>query len=198
MRRSSVGRYATAIAVALCVPLVATACSSSGSPSSSTVAPGVAVLGAPYSVWVRAHPPVTAGGQSGYGTTVTVNGQSLPEFTDVRQLNGRVISMHLNLSGATHLATAEQRVRAQLPTDARQTASWRGTFPGSPPAYCEFVNYQSPALARSIGIPPPPPSVANIGTSLSERTGNRPGSSSIATVNSAVISTAANVLGHPC
>lgn len=158
----------------------------------------MAVLGASFAVWVRAHPSITAGGQSGYGTTVSINGQSVPEFTDVRQLNGRVISLHLTFPAGTHLAAAEGVARAQLPTDARQTASWRGMFPGSPPAYCEFVNYQSLALARSLGIPPPPSAAANIGTSLYDRIGDRPGSSSIATVNSAVVSTAANVVGQAC
>lgn len=184
--------------MAVCLPLVATACSSGGTSTSTTVAPGVAVLGASYTVWVRAHPSVSAGGVAGYGNVVTVNGQSVPEFTDVRQLNGRVVSMHLNLPVSTHLAVAEGLVRAQLPTDARQTASWRGVFSGSPPAYCEFVNYQSVILAHSLGIAPPPSSAANIGTSLSDRSRERPGSSSIASVNSAVISTAANVVGQAC
>ena len=148
-------------------PLVATACSSGGSSTTSTtVAPGVAVLGASFAVWVRGHPPVSAGGESGYGDTVSINGMSVPEITEVHQLKGKVVSMHLTLPAGTHLAAAEQQVRAELPTDARQTASWRGTFPGAPAAYCEFVNYQSVALARSMGIPPPTPSVANIGTSL--------------------------------
>jgi hypothetical protein len=178
--------------------LIATACSSGGSSTTTTVAPGVAVLGASYAVWVRAHPSVTAGGVAGYGNVVTVYGQSVPEFTDVRQLNGRVISMHLTLPASTHLAAAESLVRAQLPTDARQTASWRGVYSGSPPAYCEFVNYQSVILAHSLGIAPPPSSAANIGTSLSDRTRDRSGSSSIAAVNSAVISTAANVVGQAC
>jgi hypothetical protein len=198
VRKSLFNRRSAALAVAVCLPLVATACSSGGSSTSTTVAPGVAVLGASFAVWVRAHPAVTAGGESGYGNVVNLNGQSVPEFTDVRQLNRRVISMHLTLPASTHLAVAEGVVRAQLPADARQTASWRGVFSGSPPAYCEFVNYQSVTLARFLGIAPPPSSTANIGTSLYDRTRDRSGSSSIATVNSAVVSTAANVVGQAC
>ena len=175
------------------------ACSSgNGSSTTTTVARGAAVLGTPYTVWVAVHPPITVGGVSGYGRTVSVAGDTAPEFTDVHQLDGRVISFHMTLPATTHIAAAEQLVRAQLPSDARQTASWRGSFRGDPAASCEFVNYQSTILARSLGIAPPPPSSANIGTSLYERSAHRPGSPSISTVNSADLSTTANTVGESC
>lgn len=184
--------------VAASCGLTLAACSSGSSTPSTTVAPGVAVLGAPFSVWVRGHPAVSAGGESGYGDVVTVDGQSVPQITGVKQLEGRVVSLHLAMPDGTRLGRAEALVRAQLPADARQTASWRGTFPGTPTSYCEFVDYQSTRLATSLGVPPPAGSAPNIGTSLYERAGGRSGTSSIAKVNQADISTAANVLGTSC
>lgn len=191
------GRRITVSLVAVACGLALAACSSGSSPS-TTVPPGIAVLGAPFGVWVRGHPSVSAGGQSGYGAVVTVDNQSVPEFTDVRQLDGRVVGFHLSLPDGTKLGRAEVLVRAQLPTDARQTASWRGSFPGAPTAYCEFVNYQSAKLATSIGVPSPTGAVSNIGTTLYQRVNGRSGASSIAKVNQADISTAANVLGNSC
>ncbi|HXW39328.1 MAG TPA: hypothetical protein VEJ44_06500, partial [Acidimicrobiales bacterium] len=117
------------------------------------------------------------------------------------QLDGKVVSMLVNLPSGTHLAAAVGFVRAQLPPDARQTASWRGTFPitaAGPAAYCEFINYESDDLARSLGIPPPAAMAANIGVSFYQETGQRAGSSNIATVNTAAVSTAANVPGSSC
>lgn len=156
------------------------------------------MLGSSYSSWVRVHPPVTVGGVSGYGGTVSIAGDAVPEFTDVHQLNGRVVGLHLTLPGSTHIAAAEQLVRAQLPSDARQTASWRGSFRGAPTATCEFVNYQSTVLARSLGLPLPSPSSANVGTALYERSAHAPASPSIAMVNSADLSTTAATVGEPC
>jgi len=184
-----------ALLTAMSVAVLASACSS----GTTTVAPGIAVLGAPYATWVRGHPPISVGGQSGYGKAVTINGQSVPEFTDVKQLDGKVVSWHMTLPAGTRLATAEGLVRTQLPTDARQIASWRGSFPGGDgSAYCEFVNYQRVMLARLLGTAPPPPTAANSGTSFYERTATGPGSPSIAKVNSVDVSTAAAVLGQPC
>ncbi len=196
MKRPSLMRW-SAFAVVGALPVFAAACSSGGSSTSTTAASGTAALGVPFSVWVQAHPATQAGGVSGYGSTVARGSGSVPQFTDVHQLNGRVVSMRLNLPSGTRLATAEAQVRAQLPSDSRQTASWRGAFPGSPLTYCEFVNYQSAALAHSLGIPPPTGQAANIGTSLYNHTGTTH-TTSIARVNTADISTAANVVGKAC
>ena len=159
--------------------------------------PGTAVLGARFSVWVHAHPATRVGGVSGYGNSVSRGDGSIPQYTDVEQRDGRVVSMRLNLPSGTHLADAERDVRANLPTDARQAASWRGAFAGEPPTYCEFVNYQSAALAHVLGVAPPTGTSANIGTSLYEQTGTQH-SSSIVKVNTADISTTPSVLGMAC
>ena len=180
------------------VSVLAAACSSGGTATTTTtVAPGTAVLGALFSVWVHAHPATQVGGVSGYGNSVRTGNGSVPQYTDVEQHDGRVVSMRLNLPSGTHLADAERDVRANLPTDARQAASWRGAFAGEPSTYCEFVNYQSAALAHFFGVPPPTGTSANIGTSFYEQTGTQH-SSSIVKVNTADISTTPNVLGNAC
>ncbi|HTZ09865.1 MAG TPA: hypothetical protein VMB72_12375 [Acidimicrobiales bacterium] len=182
-----VRRHAAVVVLgALCA--VASACSGGGpSATPTTLPPGVAVLGASYGTWLRGHPAVQAGGQSGYGTAVRLDGTTVPEFTDVRRQGGRVVALHMTLPAGS-LERAERLVRAQLPTDALQTASWRGDF-ASADGHCEFVNYQSASLARHLGVAAPTGSTADIGTSLYERTAHGRGSPSIATVNSADLST---------
>jgi hypothetical protein len=180
------------------VSVLAAACSSGRTTTpTTTVAPGAAVLGALFSVWVQAHPATRVGGVSGYGNPVSRESGPVPQYTDVEQHDGRVVSMRLNLPSGTHLADAEGDVRANLPTDARQTDSWRGAFAGNPSTYCEFVNYQSTTLAHSLGVPPPTGQSANIGTSLYDQIGTRH-SSNIGKVNTADISTTPNVLGKAC
>jgi hypothetical protein len=174
------------------------ACSSAGTTTTTTVTPpGTAVLGARFSVWARAHPATRIGGVSGYGNSVSRGDGSIPQYTDVEQRDGRVVSMRLNLPSGTHLADAEADVRSNLPTDARQAASWRGAFAGEPSTYCEFVNYQSAALANVLGVAPPTGTSANIGSSLYAQTGSQH-SSSIVKVNTADISTTPSVLGMAC
>lgn len=168
--------------------MLAAACSGGGGATTTTLAPGVAVLGTPYRTWLRGHPAVEAGGQAGYGATVTIDGTTVPEFTDVRRQGGRVVGLHMTLPAGTKLGRAEALVRAELPTDARQTASWQGDF-AETADHCEFVNYQSAALARSLGTASPTGSTPNIGTSLYEQSAHRAGASSIAKVNSADLST---------
>ena len=179
------------------VSVLAAACSSVGTTTATTVAPGTAVLGARFSVWVHAHPATRVGGVSGYGNPVSRGDSSVPQYTDVEQQDGRVVSMRLNLPSGTDLADAERDVRANLPTDARQAASWRGEFTGEPATYCEFVNYQSAALANFLGVPTPTGTSANIGTSFYEQTGTQH-STSIVKVNTADISTTPYVLGKAC
>jgi hypothetical protein len=174
------------------------ACSSAGTTTTTTVTPpGTAVLGARFSVWMRAHPATRVGGMSGYGISVSRGDGSVPQYTNVERRDGRVVSMRINLPSGTHLADAEADVRSNLPTDARQAASWRGAFAGEPSTYCEFVNYQSAALAHVLGVAAPTGTSANIGTSLYEQTGTQH-SSSIVKVNTAEISATPSALGMAC
>ncbi len=180
--------------------LTLAACSSGSSPSStpsSTAHPGVAVLGAPTAVWQSAHPANSVGGTSGYGSTVTVDGHSVPQFTGLESKGGRVIGFHMSFPPSTHLSAAEGLVRAQLPKDVEQTASWRGSF-GRAGAYCEFVNYQSKTLAAALGTTSSSSSGSNIGVKLFEIENGKSGSPTIRVVNSADVSTTPGVQGQAC
>ena len=189
--------FAQWIGLAAVAMLAACSSPATTSATTTTVAPGTAVLGARFSVWVLAHPATRVGGVSGYGNSVSRGDSSIPQYTDIEQRDGRVVSMRLNLPSGTHLADAESDVRANLPTDARQAASWRGAFAGAPATYCEFVNYQSATLAHDLGVAPPKGASANIGTSLYEQTGTQH-SSSIVKVNTAEISATPSALGMAC
>ena len=173
------------------------ACSSgSANPSpSTTVHPGVAVLGATTAEWQSAHPSNTVGGSAGYGSSVTVDGRSVPQFTAVATRGGRVVGFHMSFPPATRLATAEQLVRSELPTDVEQTASWRGTF-RSTGGYCEFVNYKSAKLATQ--VPTATASASNVGLKVYQIKNGKTGSPSIRIVNSADVSTTPGVVGQAC
>src|SRR5580698_1676001 len=106
-----------ALGIGLVAMSVLGACSSPATTSTTTTTatPGTAVLGARFSVWVHAHAAIRAGGVSGYGNSVSRGDGSIPQYTDVEQRNGRVVSMRLNLPSGTHLAEAEADVRSNLP-----------------------------------------------------------------------------------
>jgi hypothetical protein len=136
-------------------------------------------------------------GDGGYGSTVVLNGQSRAQFTVVTTTGGKVTGWHQVFPVNSSLAHAEAAVRGALPADARQTASWRGTFAGGG-AYCEFVSYQSASLASRLGTTAPSPTASNIGVKFYQVTPHRSGSSSIATVNSAQVSAKPYTLGQHC
>jgi hypothetical protein len=137
------------------------------------------------------------GGNGGYGSAIVVDGRSTTQFTAVTTDDGMVTGWHQAFTAHTSLAHAEVGVRSALPVDARQTASWRGTFSGGG-GYCEFVSYQSASLASQLGTTAPSPTGSNIGVKFYEVTPHHPGSSSIATVNSAQVSATPYTLGQPC
>jgi hypothetical protein len=169
------------------------ACSSGSSAPKITAHAGEAVLGSTTATWQSGH----ASNGDGYGPSVTINGKSTPQFTSVKSSGGRVVGWHMTFGAHTRLPAAEALVRAQLPKDARQTASGRGDF-AQAATYCEFVNYQSATLAGSLGTPVPTGAQGNIGVILYEITPKATGSSSIATVNAADVSTTPVAAGQPC
>lgn len=166
------------------------ACSSSPAPHVSSGPP--ARLGSSLTDW-QATRPATA---DGYGQAITVNGTSTAQFTHVTTTDGKVTGWHQVFPAGSRLARAEAAVRTVLPTDARQTASWRGTFAGG--GFCEFVNYQSVSLASKLGTAAPAPSEANIGAKLYEETSHGPGAASIATPNSAQVGAKPYTQGQSC
>jgi hypothetical protein len=126
-----------------------------------------------------------------------VDGQSTAQFAAVTTDDGKVTGWHQVFPAHGSLAHAEADVRDALPSDARQTASWRGTFSGGS-GYCEFVSYSSASLASQLGTAVPSPSGGNIGVKFYEVTPHRSGSSSIATVNSAQVRAEPYTLGEQC
>jgi hypothetical protein len=171
------------------------ACSSSPSAGVHVSTPGPpARLGSSLAAW-----QATRGGtgDGGYGSTVVVNGQSRAQFTVVTTTGGKVTGWHQVFPANSSLAHAEAAVRGVLPADARQTASWRGTFAGGG-AYCEFVSYQSASLASHLGTTAPSAATSNIGVKFYQVTPHRSGSSSIATVNSAQVAANPYTLGQHC
>jgi hypothetical protein len=183
--------------------LAMAACSSnSGAPTSSTTGsgdrPGVAVLGATGAVWRSGHAQGSgsAGGQ-GYGPSVSINGHSVDQFTAIQERGGKVTGWHMTFPPGTHLAKAEGLVRAQLPSDVRQTASGRNTFANGG-GYCEFVDFQSDKLAAALGTPAPTGSAGNIGVTFYEVTPHGSGTGSIVTVNAADITTGPRAAGRGC
>jgi hypothetical protein len=170
--------------------LALAACSSG--PSSSGGPP--ARLGSSLTAWQATR---TSAGNGGYGSTIAVDGQSTAQFTAVTTTNGKVTGWHQVFPASTSLGHAEAAIRDALPTDARQTASWRGTFLNGE-GYCEFVSYQSTSLASQLGTAAPTPAASNIGAKFYEVTLHRSGSPSIATVNSAQVSATPYTLGKPC
>ena len=166
----------------------------SGAPSASPPSGPPARLGSSLTAWQATRP---AAGGSGYGRTVTVDGASRAQYSDVTTAAGKVTGWHQAFPAGTRLARAEAAVRAALPTDARQTASWRGTFARGE-GLCEFVNYQSVSLAGLLGTAAPDPSGSNIGARFYEATSPGPASTSIADINSAQVSTAPATQGESC
>jgi hypothetical protein len=74
----------------------------------------------------------------------------IDEFTAIRPENGRIVGWNMAFRDGTTITTAEQQVRAELPADARQTASRRATFRHSPDT-CEIVSFQSRSLTKVLG-----------------------------------------------
>ncbi len=172
------------------------ACSSGPSTSADppTRAGPPARLGSSLTAWraTRGGP-----GNGGYGSAIVVNGRSTPQLDAVTTDDGEVTGWHQVFPTHSSLAHAEAAVRDALPADARQTASWRGTFSGGG-GYCEFVSFQSTSLALQLGTTAPTPADGNIGVKFYEVTPDRSGSSSIATVNAAQVRAESYTLGEHC
>jgi hypothetical protein len=188
-RRQVVGTLTAAVGLGLA------ACSTGPSAGTAAVGPGPpARLGSSLAAWQASRAGM---GPGGYGSAIVVNGRSTAQFTVVTADDGKVTGWHQVFPAHSSLAHAEAGVRDALPADARQTASWRGSFAGGG-GYCEFVSYQSASLASQLGTAPPTPAGSNIGVEFYDVTPHRPGSPSIATVNSAQVSARPYTLGEHC
>jgi len=81
---------------------------------------------------------------------VPFKGGAIDQFTAVTVAAGRIAGWKMAFPDGTTIARAEQQVRAQLPADARQTASRRATFPHSSDT-CEIVSFESRSLKSVLG-----------------------------------------------
>ena len=173
-------------------------CSSSGTGSSggtsTTVPSHSAVLGATTAAWDAGHPQ--GSNATSFGPKVKVHGAEVDQYHSVSTANGRITGWQMYFPQSTRLGAAESMVRAQLPADSRQTASWRGSFAGG--GYCEFVNYASASLATNLGTTSTAEGGSNIGVKLFDSAANGAKKASIAHVNSAVVGTTPFTVGQPC
>jgi hypothetical protein len=97
----------------------------------------------------QAAPGHTASGSS-YGPSVPFSGGTIDQYTAVAVADGRIVGWTMAFPDGTSIASAEQQVRAQLPADARQTASRRATYPHSTDT-CEIVAFESRSLGLVLG-----------------------------------------------
>jgi hypothetical protein len=185
--------YRTRRVVSVLIAAMGVALAACSSGPSSSAGPA-ARLGSSLPAWQATR---ASAGNGGYGSTIAVDGQSTAQFTAVTTTDGKVTGWHQVFVAGTSLGHAEAAVRDTLPTDARQTGSWRGSFLNDG-GYCEFVSYQSSSLASHLGTAAPTPTVSNIGAKFYEVTSHRSGSPSIATVNSAQVSATPYTLGSHC
>ena len=197
-RQTRLFRRPVALPAIIPAVLILAGCSSGNGAATTSTEQGPAVLGATDAMWQTGHPRDTAtAGASGYGPTVSINGRTVDQFTAVQEQNGRVIGWHMTFPAGTDLAKAEALVRAQLPSDIRQTASGRNTFGGGG-GYCEFVDFQSQKLATELNSPAPTGSESNVGVTLYESTPHPSDTTGIAKVNSADIGTTPRASGQGC
>ncbi len=183
--------------VAVLVSAAALAGCSSDTTSSTTSTTGAhpAGLGATVESWDATH----AAGENGpgYGPSVTRLGKTVNQYSSMQKQGDRFVGWSMAFPAGTKLASAEATVRKVLPSDAKQTQSWRGTFTGAS-GYCEFVNLQSASLADELSQDAPTGSQANIGLEFYEATANGGAANSIAVVNTANVRDTGFALGDPC
>lgn len=191
------GREIIVATLGACILGLAGCSSSSGGASgstTSTVPPHAAGLGATTSTWDAAHPQ--GSDATSFGPVVTVNGKDTDQFRSVSTSNGRITGWQMAFPSSTRLGAAEAMVRAQLPADSRQTASWRGSFAGG--GFCEFVNYSSADLAANLGTTSTSVGGSNIGVKFFDVAANGAKRPAIIHVNSAVVGTTPFGAGQSC
>jgi hypothetical protein len=114
--------------------------------------PSLSGLGATTAAWDAHHARATTSSPGGpsYGPPIPFASGEVEQFTAVKISDGRITGWHMAFRDGTTIANAEQQLYAQLPADARQTASRRSTFTGSTDI-CEMVAYESASLAKALG-----------------------------------------------
>jgi hypothetical protein len=154
VKDSSARRLIVGLVLVAVAPLAACSSSHSAGDTSTTAAPqnggGLTGLGTTSATWAEHHHAV-AGVPDGsaYGPFVRTDVGPKPRFSSMRVASGRVAGWTITFSSGTRLAGALVLVRAELPRDARQVASWSGSVPTTS-ARCEVIEYQSAELALAL------------------------------------------------
>lgn len=110
-----------------------------------TVPPSATIgLGATTDVWDAHHKAVSGG----YGPEVVTADGTKPRYSDVSKDSGRIAGWNMAFARGSLLSTGVVAVRAQLPTDAQQTAAWAaGGKPGTSSS-CEVFEYHSDMIHK--------------------------------------------------
>jgi hypothetical protein len=87
-------------------------------------------------------PPGTA-----YGPIVATGVSRVPRYRGVVRSQNRIAAWDMAFGAGTRLARAVALLRAELPTDTQQTASWQVPSSGGSPA-CEVFQYESRTVGR--------------------------------------------------
>jgi hypothetical protein len=140
-------------------------------------------LGATTAAWDAHHGRASNGSPGGpsYGPEIPFASGEIEQFTAVKTIAGRISGWHMAFRDGTAIAAAEQQLYAQLPADARQTASRRSTFTGSTDI-CEMVSYESASLAKALG-----PGHGTMGVTIFQVGLTGKGSPSIQVVDRAIV-----------
>lgn len=131
----------------VCAGMILEACSGSGSPPATThPVAGLKGLGASSANWDAVHGQPTSSNGSTFGPSVVTGAGTKQRYTVVTLSSGQVSGWVMSFQAGTTLLSAENLLRADLPSDSQQTSSSKQTA-GTGPAACEVVAYQSVQLA---------------------------------------------------
>jgi hypothetical protein len=156
--------------------------------------PALTGLGATRAAWDAHHARAATSSPGGpsYGPEVPFASGEVEQFTAVKIAGGRIRGWHMAFRDGTAIANAEQQLYAQLPADARQTASRRSTFTGSTDI-CEMVSYESASLSKALGA-----GNGTMGVTIFQVGLTGKGSPSIQVVDRAIVSVPAPPLSAHC
>lgn len=156
--------------------------------------PALSGLGATTAEWTAHHGRATTSSPDGpsYGPSIPFASGEVEQFTAVKITSGRITGWHMAFRDGTSIANVEQQVYAQLPADARQTASRRSTFTGSTDI-CEMVAFESASLSKVLGT-----ADGTAGVTLFQVAINGKGSPGIQVVDRAIVTVPAPPVTAHC
>lgn len=175
------------------------ACSGSPrTPVAATSTPGpppIVGLGTTSAQW-DAHRVPAPGAAPGtaYGPIIATGVGRVPRYRNVERSQNRIATWDMAFGAGTRLAQAVALVRAELPIDTQQTASWQVPASGGSPA-CEVFQYESTTVGRVLDQRFPK---GAFGVAFWRVAGSGQSSSDVVTVNSAAVGAAPSTPSAPC